>query len=224
MKTAIIAVSTGLTGSNCLEYLLECGEYSTIIALNRKELNIKNKKLQQIIVDFTKLEEALKDVKVDDVYCCLGTTIKKAGSKEAFLKVDFEYPLQIASFLRQNGAKCFSLVSALGADNNSNIFYSKVKGEIEQAIAKLSYPKLNILRPSILQGQRKESRPGETIGLFMAKLLSPLMIGPLKKYRPVKASAVAYTMIHYSINGPDGVNIIESDMITTIYNKNITWN
>lgn len=224
MKTALLAGPTGLTGKHCLEYLLECGEYSLITALTRKKLDIENKKLKQLITDFTNLEDALKEVQVDDVYCCLGTTMKTAGSKEAFFKVDFEYPLQIASFLKQNGANCFNLVSAIGASKSSNVFYSKVKGEVEQAIMKLNYHKLNILRPSILDGNRKESRPGEKAGLLMAKILSPIMIGPLKKYRPVKAEAVAYALVYYSINAPDGVNIIESDKINNIYNKEITWN
>lgn len=224
MKTALIAGPTGLTGKYCLEYLLECGEYSLIIALTRKNLNVESKKLNQIVTDFSDLAETLKDVKVDHVYCCLGTTMKKAGSKEAFFKVDFECPLQIASILKQNGANCFNLVSAIGANKNSNVFYNKVKGEIENAIAKLNYNKLNILRPSFLIGERKESRPGEKAGIIIAKALSPFMTGSLKKYRTVKAEAVAYALIYYSINAPEGVNIIESDKINNIYNKEITWN
>ncbi|HET6245878.1 MAG: oxidoreductase [Bacteroidetes bacterium] len=219
MKTALIAGPTGLTGKKCLEYLLESGQYSMVTVLTRKKLNIENKKLVQIITDFNDLQESLKQVKVNDVYCCLGTTMKKAGSKEAFFKVDFDYPLQIASFLKQNGASTFNLVSAIGANKNSTIFYSKVKGEIEQALIKLHFPKLNILRPSILDGERKESRPGEKAGLILSKIVAPLMIGPLKKYKPVKACAVAFALIYFSINAPEGVNIIESDKINSIYNK-----
>jgi uncharacterized protein YbjT (DUF2867 family) len=147
------------------------------------------------------------------VFCCLGTTIKKAGSQEVFRKVDYAYPLRIAELAIANGAEQLLIVTALGADPNSRIFYNRVKGEIEQAISKIPFRAIHIFRPSILVGNRRESRPGERIGIAAMKFFSFLMVGSWRKYRPIRAELVARAMIAAAKMSRYGISIYESDEI-----------
>ncbi|MBA3899968.1 MAG: oxidoreductase [Bacteroidetes bacterium] len=218
-KTALIAGASGLTGSHCLDFLLNNDAYDKVISIGRNELKANHPKLEQIITDFSDLKEILPGLKADDVFCCLGTTIKKAGSKEAFKKVDYEYPLLIAKLAKANGAKGFHFVSAIGASADSFFFYSQVKGELEEEIMKVDFENANILRPSILDGDRKESRPAEKIGLMAAKFISPLLVGSFSKFKPTKAKAVGYVMVEMATKGIKGLSIIESDQIEQIYRK-----
>ncbi len=182
-KTALVIGATGLVGEQCLNELLNSVAYGKVIALSRTKINSKKAKLHNIVTDFENLESLREQLKADDVFCAMGTTIAKAGSQAAFRKVDYEIPLKVAELARQNGAKKFILVSSLGADAGSRVFYSKVKGELEEAVKKLRYDWLIIFRPSILLGDRKEKRTGEAIGRFAAEKLSFLFAGPLKKYK-----------------------------------------
>jgi uncharacterized protein YbjT (DUF2867 family) len=218
-KTALIVGASGLTGSHCLHFLLKNDTYGQVISLGRKKLQVNHPKLVQIISDFSNLNAVFADIQVDDVFSCLGTTIKKAGSKEAFLNVDYEYPLTIAKLAKSHGTHGFHIVSALGANASSAIFYSKVKGMLEAEILKLDFDNVNILRPSILDGDRKENRIGEKIGLSVLKFLSPVLIGPLKKLRPTKAEAVGFVMVEMATNGIKGFSIIEPEQIAQIYRK-----
>ena len=162
------------------------------------------------------LEEQPELFSVDDVYCCLGTTIKKAGSKDNFRKVDFHYPLELAKIAKKNNVPQFNIVTAMGADAKSSIFYNKVKGEVEEAIIKLKIDNTNIFRPSLLMGDRKESRKGEKIGIALAKIINPLMVGPLRKYRGIKATDVARAMLINSKMPKEGLSIFSSDQIYDI--------
>ena len=196
MKTALVAGYTGLIGSQLLTILLESSYYDKVIAIGRRSLDIQHPKLIQQKIDFSDIQ--LDDPNVDDVYCCLGTTMKKAGSKDKFRLVDFNYPVSLASFCLNNGAKQFLLVSSMGADIKSKIFYNQVKGEVENAISKLGYPRLDIFRPSLLLGPRGESRFAEDLGKAGMKLFGFLFIGPLKNYKAIESSRVAKAMLYFA--------------------------
>jgi uncharacterized protein YbjT (DUF2867 family) len=217
--TAVIAGASGLTGSICLDYLLQSKDFHKVISLGRRQLPINHPKLKQIITDFSNLDETLSGIQADDFFCCLGTTMKKAGSKEAFMKVDYEYPVLLADYAKSTGAKGFHLVSAIGADKKSFFFYNRVKGMVEEEIMSLEFENTNIFRPSLLDGDRKENRAGEKIALIITKLLSPLMIGPLRRYRPTKAEAVGFAMVEMATKGIKGLSILEPEQIERIFKQ-----
>jgi uncharacterized protein YbjT (DUF2867 family) len=206
-KTALIAGASGLTGGYLLNLLLESPEYSTVIAYVRKSSGLTHPKLKEMLVDWETLQEP---VAAEDVFCCLGTTIKKAGSQEAFRRVDYDYPLQLAQLQFRGGSQQFLLVSAMGADAESSIFYSRVKGELENALQSIGYNSLHIFRPSFIAGPRKESRPGEKIGLAIFSLLAPLFIGPLKKYAPIQAEHIARAMLRTAQKNEPGMRVYDS--------------
>ena len=210
MKTALLVGATGLTGNLLLELLLNNNDYQKIIVYTRLIIEKSHPKLEQRVIDFNLLDTI---VQADDVYCCLGTTIKQAGSKPAFEKVDYEYPLKIAKLQLKAGSKKFLLISAMGADANSMIFYSRVKGRLENELQQLGYESLYIFRPSFITGDRKEKRTEEYIGLVFMKLINPLLIGPLKKYKAVAALAIAKAMMHFASLNPAWTKIILSDEI-----------
>lgn len=212
-KTALIIGATGLVGEECLKELLASPAYEKVIAVTRKKLKSQNPKLKNILTDFENLDSIASELKADDVFCSMGTTIAKAGSQEAFKKVDFEIPLAVAKIAKQNGAKKFILVSSLGADAASNIFYSRTKGELENALKKLEFDSLVIFRPSILLGDRKEKRTGEAIGRFGAEKLSFLFVGPLKKYKGTPVDLLGKLMVKLAQEKHAGVKIIENDEI-----------
>ena len=211
-KTALVIGATGLVGEETLKQLLQSADYGKVIALTRKPIGFKNAKLENPVVDFDKPEQ-YKDIKADDVFCAMGTTIGKAGSQAAFKKVDFEIPLAVAEFALKSGATKFMLVSSMGANAKSGIFYSRTKGELEQALMKLKYNALIIFRPSILLGDRKEQRTGEAIGRFVSEKLSFLFAGPLAKYKGTPADLLAGVMIKLANDDKQGVRIIENDEI-----------
>ncbi|MFN5427289.1 MAG: oxidoreductase [Bacteroidota bacterium] len=206
-KVALIAGSSGLTGGFLLKILLEAPEYREVIAYVRKRSGIQHPKLREVVMDWEKLDAP---VPADDVFCCLGTTIKKAGSQEAFRRVDYEYPLHLAELQLQGGSQQFLLVSAIGADASSSIFYSRVKGELEDALQKLGYKSLHIFQPSFIAGPRKEKRVGERIGLAIFSFISPLFIGPLKKYAPIPAEHIARAMYRTAQKNTAGCIIYDS--------------
>jgi uncharacterized protein YbjT (DUF2867 family) len=214
VKVALLAGATGLVGGQCLEQLLETPDYGRVIALTRRPLAIRHAKLDQRIIDFDQLgREGTDFPTADDVFCCLGTTMKRAGSEAAFRQVDFVYVVSLAGQALARGAKQFLLVSSLGANAKSPIFYSRVKGEAEAAIAALSFEGRQIFRPSILTGERAEHRPGERAGIAVMRGMSFAMIGPLRKYRPIAARTVARAMIRVARQAPRGVNIFASNDI-----------
>jgi nucleoside-diphosphate-sugar epimerase len=221
MKSALLAGSTGLIGRFCLNILLKNNVYDKIIIPVRKKTENENEKLYQLIINYDKISDFKNEMKADDIFCCLGTTMKKAGSKEEFYKVDFNYVYNLAKLCKDNGAKTFSLISSIGADKNSGNFYLKVKGETEDAVIKLGYDTTNIFRPSVLAGERYESRPGEKAGIILMKLIAPLLQGPLKKYRAIDAETVAEVMVKAAQYKNNHVNIFPSDMINKIYTENI---
>lgn len=215
-KAALLVGASGLVGGHCLQFLLKEPSYARVTVLVRKALNINHEKLIQHIIDFDEVTTLGKLFAVDDVFCCLGTTIRKAGTQEAFRKVDFDYPIKIAALTQHCGANKFLLVSSLGADPHSRIFYNRVKGELEEAIQKISFKAFHVFRPSLLLGDRKEIRTGKKIGAFAMMALKNVMIGRLKKYRAVQARDVAKVMVGAAQMNLTGMNIFESERIQEI--------
>lgn len=207
-NSILILGATGLVGSEILLQLKRCPTVKEIFVLTRRPLAIglKDDLVLERIVDFNNLDEQLDCFSVDTVICALGSTIKKAGSQEEFRKIDFSYPLKIARIAKSKGARQFLLVSSLGADEKSKIFYNRTKGELESDLQKIGFESLVIVRPSILLGERAEVRIAESIGQNFSKILP-------RRWRGVSAALVAQVLVH-SI-GPNklGLKIIENSEI-----------
>ncbi len=210
MKIALVAGATGLVGKQVMYKLLENNRYEKVYILVRKKLEIKNSKLIQIVIKYDQLESISAEVIPTDVFCCLGTTIAKAGSEEEFYKVDYTYVLQIAKIFKERKASNFLLISAVGASADSSIFYSRTKGEVEQAIRQLDYDSFHAFRPSLLLGQRNEFRFGERIGIGFAMIFQPFLIASLAKYKPIHAALLADYMILRSFETNKGNFVRES--------------
>ncbi|MCU0427932.1 MAG: oxidoreductase [Candidatus Kapabacteria bacterium] len=216
-RTALLVGASGLVGGHLLQALLADDAYSRVTVLVRKPLSTSHPKLVQETVDFARLSDAAGKISAQDVFCTLGTTIGKAGSQEAFRKVDFEYPLRTAEMALLRGAEQYLIVTAIGSDSRSPIFYSRTKGEVEEAIAALGYKTFVAFRPSFLAGERTESRLGETLGIAFGKLLGFAMIGPMAKYRVIDAEVVAKAMLLEAKRNAPGKRLIDSDEIQRIY-------
>jgi uncharacterized protein YbjT (DUF2867 family) len=192
VKTALVAGSTGLIGGQLLELLLHDDRYSKVIAISRTPLPINNSRLVNIVSDLKNISSHAEELKCDDVFCCLGTTIRIAKTKEAFREVDFDYPLALAKIAKGNGASQFLLVSALGANSQSGIFYNRVKGEVEEAISETGFISTHIFRPSLLTGPRTEHRSGEEAAKTFYKIFGFLI--PLQ-YKSIESIRVARAML-----------------------------
>jgi len=215
-KTAIIIGSTGLTGSHLLKILLNSDVYDKVISFVRRSSKISHPKLIQHIVDFDDTDTYNDYMEGNDMFCCLGTTIKKAGSQEAFEKVDLTYPIHFAKAAAVRGVKQFSIISSIGANPESGNFYLRTKGKCEEELRKLPFQSISIFRPSLLEGNRKEFRIGERMAEYAMKVLSVFFIGRLKKYRPIKAKKVAESMYRIAQQNTVGFHIYESDEIANI--------
>lgn len=216
-NTALILGASGMVGGHCLRQLLEHPSYSKIIVWVRRTLPLQHAKLQQIVVDFDRIGDADYELKgVDEVFCCLGTTMKIAGSPDAFHRVDFTYPYQVATLAVRDGVRQYLIVTAMGADAGSVLYYNRAKGEIENALAKLPLHGVQILRPALLLGMRREFRLGERIGIIAYKMLGFLFVGPLAKYRAIEASDIARAMVHIAQQNFSGVNVFESAQLQSL--------
>ena len=207
MKTALIAGSTGLVGKQLLRILLEDEYYHRIIAISRKPLDFTHPKLENLIADLKTIDSIADKITADDIFCCLGTTMKKAGSTQAFEAVDYDYPLRLAQIGKEKNASQYLLVSALGANKNSAYYYNKVKARIEEAIISLHFRSTHIFRPSLLLGDRTENRPGEDAAKFFYKFLGFLIP---KKYKGIEGGKVARAMVHFAKQSKNGAYIHES--------------
>jgi len=212
-RSALVFGGSGLVGTELLKLLISDSAYKTVISAGRRKLEIQSPKLKQIMIDFDNLESQQELFAEHDVYCCLGTTIKKAKTKEAFRAIDFGYVTRIAAMAATNGVGNFALISSIGSDKNSGNFYLKTKGEMEEVVRQLKFNTLVILRPSFLLGNRIEKRLGERIAKIAIQLFSPLLIGKLKKYRGIEAKNVSKKMIEMILAMNTGTFIIESDLI-----------
>jgi uncharacterized protein YbjT (DUF2867 family) len=214
MRTALIAGATGLVGGYLLRQLLDAPEYDRVVALGRRPVDLAHPKLVQVTADFAALDKVDADLRCDDAFCCLGSTIRQSGSKEKFRAVDHGAVLAFAWAARRGGAARFFVVSSLGADARSRVFYNRVKGETEAALEVLGFRTLAIFRPSLLLGPRTELRPGERFAAAVMWLADPLLLGPLRPCRAIRAETVARAMVRCSF-GQDGrgVLIFPSDEI-----------
>jgi uncharacterized protein YbjT (DUF2867 family) len=210
---AIIAGASGLIGSKLLNILLQQPNYDEILILVRKELLIADKKLVQLVIDFEKLDEYAGAITGHAIFCCLGSTKKKTPDLAEYRKIDHDYPVKLAQLAKKNDVKQFHLVSAIGANSISSNFYTKMKGETEEDIQKVGLKWLHIYRPSLLTGDRKESRPAERFAIGLMKIIDPVLIGSLKKYRSIPAETVARAMFNESKKKEEGVFIHSSDKI-----------
>lgn len=194
-----------------LELLIADQSVKGITIFVRNLLFLSNPKVNQVKVDFDKLEDYADYFRVDHVFCCLGTTIRTAGSKEAFTKVDLSYVIRSAEIAKRQGVESFSVVSAMGADSNSYFFYNRVKGKMEIELQKIGFSFLQIFRPSLLLGQRKEFRRGEKLGELFFELFSFAFVKGLKKYQPIHAKTVAQSMLFHAKTKQPGLKIVESN-------------
>ena len=215
MKTALVFGSSGLVGGHLLSQLIENDDYNKIKIFVRSQPEINDPKVEIIKTDFNNLENHKEDIKGDDCFFCIGTTKQNSPDKSEYRKVELEVPKQIAQIAKSNSVNSFVFVSSGYADPKSSGDYLKFKGEVEEELKRLNFPKLGIMRPSFLLGDRKEKRVGEKIGIFVFKLLSPLFLGPLKKMKPIQSETVAKAMIS-SANKNLEKNVFESNEIAEL--------
>src|SRR2546422_716021 len=206
-RTALVAGASGLVGSRVLRLLLEEPAYARVTVLARRELPLSHKKLEQRVVSFDRLAQIADFPRVHDVFCCLGTTMKQAGSPDAFRKVDFTYVVELARVAVRHRASQFLVVTAVGADPQSRILYSRVKGEAEEAVRRLQFEGMQIFRPSLLVGARAQSRPAERVAGLLSMLVAWAFVGPLARYRPIKAEIVAGAMVRVAREAPRGTHV-----------------
>ena len=210
MKTALLFGSSGLVGGHLLNQLIKDTNYYKIKLFVRSDAGISDPKIEIIKTDFNSLENHKEDIKGDDCFVCIGTTKKNSPDKDEYKRVELDIPKEIAKIAKSNLVNSFIFVSALYANPKSSGEYIRFKGLVEEELKELNFPKLGIMRPSFLIGNRKEKRASETIGIFVFKLLSPLLLGPLKKMKPIHSETVARAMIA----------VIQNDIQQTIFESN----
>ena len=215
MKTALVFGSSGLVGGNLLNQLIENDNYNKIKIFVRSEPEINDPKVEIIKTDFNNLENHKEVIRGDDCFFCIGTTKQNSPDKSEYRRVELDVPKQVAQIAKSNLVNSFVFVSSGYADPKSSGDYLKFKGEVEEELKRLNFPKLGIMRPSFLLGDRKEKRVGEKIGIFVFKLLSPLLLGPLKKMKPIHSATVAKAMIS-SANKNLEKNVFESNEIAEL--------
>ncbi|GAB4320502.1 MAG: hypothetical protein Kow00127_12790 [Bacteroidales bacterium] len=207
---AIVAGATGLVGRELIAQLTRSPHYEKVWALTRRPAEFDSPAPEQLVIDFDRIPESLPDVQADHLFCALGTTINKAGTREEFRKVDQHYVIALGRWAKEHGINKFLAVSAMGASERSLFFYNRVKGQTEAGLKELGLPSLFIFRPSLLLGKRNKKRPAEETAEKIFRVLNPLMAGPLKKYKPVEAGTVAAAMISEAINSDEPFKIILS--------------
>ncbi|HTH83596.1 MAG TPA: NAD(P)H-binding protein [Mucilaginibacter sp.] len=211
-KKAIIVGASGLIGSNLLNILVNSGMYSEVLSISRKKNKMHNDKLKQLVIDLDRLEDHAAEITGDVVFCCLGTTKKQTPDEAEYRKIDHDYAVNLTTIAFKNGAEQCHLVSSVGADVKSSAFYLRTKGETEEDIKKIGVRSVFIYRPSMLLGRRHHTRLAERMLGGLMSLIGPLLIGGLKKYHSIKASAVAMAMYNRSVKTKPGV-------FTYTYNK-----
>ncbi|MFC7678872.1 NAD(P)H-binding protein [Paenibacillus sp. GCM10028914] len=216
--TAIVAGATGLVGRELVKMLLNHPAYNRVVVLVRREIGLSHPKLEERHISFDRLEQEVEGemFKDADVFCSLGTTIKQAGSQEAFRRVDHDYPLALGRVARQNGAASFIIVTAMGSSDRSKLFYNRVKGETERDLALLGLSRLVVLKPSLMFGDRAENRPGERAAIVIFRLIGALMIGPLARYRAIESRIVSQVMVLAARREGPSLEVLESEQISAL--------
>lgn len=209
-RTAIVFGASGLVGSQLTDILVREEEYDNIIVFTRRPLKSESPRVQEILTDFSDLTQMEGHFSGSDVFCCLGTTIKKAKTKENFRQVDFDLPVAIASIASRKPVHRFVVISSIGASAESRNFYLRTKGEMEQAVRGILGDRAILVRPSLLLGQRADRRTGEILGKWFSVLLNPFFIGKLARYKSIHASDVARAMVWLAVHGTKSQNV-ESD-------------
>ncbi|MEQ1594315.1 MAG: NAD(P)H-binding protein [Casimicrobium sp.] len=219
-KIAVVAGATGLTGSTLLRQLAGDTRFDRVVALVRSAKREMPTRVESVVVDFEVLANGPEAITIDHavsdelvVFCCLGTTIKVAGSQAAFRRVDFDYVVAVGRWAKAQHAVHFGLISALGASAKSSVFYTRTKGEAEDTVRALGLCSVLIVRPSFIDGDRTESRPGESVAIRFARGISPLLLGPLRRYRVVTAEAIAASLLAAATSPVAGVTVTESEAI-----------
>ena len=218
MKTALLFGSSGLVGGHLLNQLIKDNKYSKIKLFVRTDPEISDPKVEVIKTNFNSLENHKEDIKGDDCFFCIGTTKKNSPDKDDYRKVELDIPKEIAQIAKSNLVNSFIFVSALYANPKSSGDYVKFKGLVEEELKELNFPKLVLMRPSFLMGDRKEKRVGEKIGIFVFKLLSPLLLGPLKKMKPIHSETVAKAMIRTANENLEKTTFESNEIIETFKN------
>lgn len=216
MRSALVVGATGLVGSALVKLLCDSDEYVAVNVISRKPLDYVHPKLEVRLREFDQIAD--HDIEfAHEVFCCLGTTMTKAGSKEQFEKVDFEYPLMIAAMAKNRGIGHFIVISAMGANEQALAYYSRVKGKLEAQLIDMDFPQLSIIRPSLITGERGEFRLGESIGAKALAVVNPLLKGPLKKLHSIPAEQIARAMKLIALHGDkQKVMIYPSDKLLTM--------
>lgn len=209
-RTALVFGATGLVGNYLLNQLAKLDVYSKILVFSRREPSVKDKKIEVIIDNLKSPDNISELIKGDDLFCCLGTTIKKAGSREVFRQIDLDLPVKLSQLASSNQVGNFAVISSLGASSASKNFYLQVKGQMENEVTKQHFKNIIIVRPSLLLGKREEFRFGEYIARHLLPLFIPFLRGRLRKYRPVRGFTVARAMISLTLY-PENKTIYESD-------------
>jgi uncharacterized protein YbjT (DUF2867 family) len=215
MKTALVFGSSGLIGQHLLNQLIKNENYNKIKIFVRSKPEINDPKIEIIKTDYSNLQNHKEDIKGDDCFFCIGTTKQNSPDKNEYRRVELHIPKEIAKIAKANSLNSFVFVSSGYADSKSSGDYLKYKGEVEEELKRLKFPKLGIMRPSFLLGDRKEKRIGEKIGIFVFNLLSPLFLGPLKKMKPIHSEIVARSMIKFA-NEDLKKNTFESNEIAEL--------
>jgi uncharacterized protein YbjT (DUF2867 family) len=212
-KKAIVIGATGLIGSDLVLKLLDHPNYASVLVIGRRAIPTRHQKLIQLVVDFDNIDSHFQEINGDEVFCCMGTTKKQTPDEVEYRKIDYQYPLDVARIALANGAKQYHLVSSMGANINSSIFYSRTKGEVERELSQLPFESISIYRPSLLVGNRKQKRPSEKLMIGLMRFLNSLLIGKLRKYRSIAIEKVANAMLNQAQLGIKGVHIYESNAI-----------
>lgn len=213
MNRVIVAGGSGLIGSELISQLLLNKNINEVVALVRTPMAKVDSKLIQISINFDSLESYKEFLYGDAIYCCLGSTKRKTPDLKDYRRVDFYYPTQLARISAANNIPQFHLISALGANAASAIFYTRLKGETEEAVKSNKFESIHIYQPSFLEGNRIEKRPSEKIAVSLMKIFNPLLIGGLKKYRSIKASTIAKAIINQTFKKLKGVHSYPSEEI-----------
>lgn len=214
-RTAWLAGATGLVGGFVLKQLIASDRYVRVVVLTRRTVHTEDPKVDQRVVSFDQLAD-MDLPAADDAFCALGTTIKKAGSQEGFRHIDLDFPLALASKALARNAKQFLLVSSAGARAKSKVFYLRTKGELEDAVSELPFKAIHIFRPSMLVGPREERRAAERAGITYMKLVSPMLVGGLRKYRAIEAQDVARSMVSAAAMEKSGKSVYEYDQMMAL--------
>ncbi|SHG28513.1 Uncharacterized conserved protein YbjT, contains NAD(P)-binding and DUF2867 domains [Salegentibacter echinorum] len=223
-KTAIILGATGLTGGLLLHNLLEDDRYEKIKLFSRKSVEINHPKIEEHLVDLLKLKEEKDKFTADEVFCCIGTTKSKTPDEKKYSSIDRGIPIAAAKLCKENNIDTFSVVSALGANPKSRMFYNRTKGKMEDEVLAQEIKNTYILQPSLITGERKENRSSEKVGKIMLNFLNPFFLGTLRKYKSISAESIAEAMVKITNSSELSLKRIPSDEIKNIANSNYGGN